>query len=125
VHARTFFPKRFVVIENKGAKIQLPKLVVRSIPVARANFSQTKNLICWRQDGVYTGRQFTVSASGNLNWLANQIGGQLMAKSNRQVFITWLGVLILLIGMALFSVGASRSRVTTAQQNDSKQDTAV
>ena len=28
-HARTFFPKRFVSVENKGSKIQLPKLVVR------------------------------------------------------------------------------------------------
>jgi hypothetical protein len=50
-----------------------------------------------------------------------QIGGQLMAKSNRQVVITCLCVLILLIGMALFSSGASRSRVSTAQQNNPKQ----
>ena len=27
-HARTFFPQRFVSIENKGSKIQLPKLKV-------------------------------------------------------------------------------------------------
>jgi len=29
-HARTFFPQRFVSIENKGLKIQLPKLKVAS-----------------------------------------------------------------------------------------------
>jgi len=29
-HARTFFPQRFVSIENRGSKIQLPKLKVAS-----------------------------------------------------------------------------------------------
>jgi len=40
-HARTFFPKRFVNIENKGSKIQLPKLKVASSSlVARSKFGQ-------------------------------------------------------------------------------------
>jgi len=43
VHARTFFPQRFVSIENKGLKIQLPKLkVARSSLVARSSFPQQK-----------------------------------------------------------------------------------
>jgi hypothetical protein len=37
VHARTFFLRDFVSIENKGSKIQIPKLdVAGSIPVARS-----------------------------------------------------------------------------------------
>jgi hypothetical protein len=37
-HARTFFLSDFVSIENKGSKIQIPKLdVAGSIPVARSN----------------------------------------------------------------------------------------
>src|SRR6266436_2244453 len=38
-HARTFFLSDFVSIENKGSKIQIPKLdVAGSIPVARSRF---------------------------------------------------------------------------------------
>jgi len=38
-HARTFFLSDFVSIENKGSKIQIPKLdVAGSIPVARSMF---------------------------------------------------------------------------------------
>jgi len=38
-HARTFFLSDFVSIENKGSKIQIPKLdVAGSIPVARSIF---------------------------------------------------------------------------------------
>jgi len=41
VHARTFFPQRFVRIENKGSKIQLPKLKVASSSlVARSIFAE-------------------------------------------------------------------------------------
>jgi hypothetical protein len=40
-HARTFFLSDFVSIENKGSKIQIPKLdVAGSIPVARSIFPQ-------------------------------------------------------------------------------------
>jgi hypothetical protein len=39
LHARTVFPSDFVSIENKGSKIQIPKLdVAGSIPVARSIF---------------------------------------------------------------------------------------
>ena len=39
MHARTFFLSNFVSIENKGSKIQLPKLKVASSSlVARSNF---------------------------------------------------------------------------------------
>ena len=39
VHARTLFLSDFVSIENKGSKIQIPKLdVAGSIPVARSMF---------------------------------------------------------------------------------------
>jgi hypothetical protein len=38
-HARTFLLSDFVSYENKGLKIQIPKLkVAGSIPVARSNF---------------------------------------------------------------------------------------
>ena len=41
LHARTLFLRDFVSIENKGSKIQIPKLkVAGSIPVARSNFSE-------------------------------------------------------------------------------------
>jgi hypothetical protein len=41
VHARTFFLSDFVSVENKGSKIQLPKLkVASSILVARSTFSR-------------------------------------------------------------------------------------
>jgi len=40
VHARTFFLSGFVSIENKGSRIQIPKLdVAGSIPVARSIFA--------------------------------------------------------------------------------------
>ncbi len=39
VHARAFFVSGFVSVENKGSKIQIPKLdVAGSIPVARSRF---------------------------------------------------------------------------------------
>jgi hypothetical protein len=41
VHARTLFLSDFVSIENKGSKIQIPKLdVAGSIPVARSIFAE-------------------------------------------------------------------------------------
>jgi hypothetical protein len=43
MHARTFFPSDFVSVENKGSKIQLPKLdVAGSIPVARSKTMHSK-----------------------------------------------------------------------------------
>ena len=42
VHARTLLLSDFVSIENKGSKIQIPKLdVAGSIPVARSIFPHT------------------------------------------------------------------------------------
>jgi len=41
VHARTFFPQRFVSVENKGSNFQLPKLKVASSSlVARSKVIQ-------------------------------------------------------------------------------------
>jgi hypothetical protein len=45
LHARTFFLSDFVSIENKGWKIQIPKLeVVGSSPIARSTLFSAKTL---------------------------------------------------------------------------------